>query len=229
MFLLQSGRVEQSSPTVNGHKAPVLDIQWCPHDDNIIASASEDCTVKVSRCSFTASLNRWVPASNSLLCVCGQRCGRFQTGVWQVRWLRPLSPWRSTVRGWASWPGTPLLTTSSSQQVLTFVWTFSHESNSLSGLCLLIMVIVCCSWIYLSWIYDVSLKNQRHTKEAGCGLTGRQNIFNVFRKKNWCRLPSHLLFTKLVLCCSELVTWPALNATGLKGNVGFLFQDCVYS
>lgn len=54
MSLPQSGRVEQSSPTVNGHKAPVLDIQWCPHDDNIIASASEDCTVKVSRCSFTA-------------------------------------------------------------------------------------------------------------------------------------------------------------------------------
>jgi WD40 repeat protein len=25
----------------------VLDIQWCPHDDNIIASASEDNTVKV--------------------------------------------------------------------------------------------------------------------------------------------------------------------------------------
>lgn len=54
MLLPQSGRVEQSSPTVNGHKAPVLDIQWCPHDDNIIASASEDCTVKVSKCGFTA-------------------------------------------------------------------------------------------------------------------------------------------------------------------------------
>ena len=26
---------------------PVLDIQWCPHNDNVIASASEDCTVKV--------------------------------------------------------------------------------------------------------------------------------------------------------------------------------------
>lgn len=55
MFLPQSGRVEQSSPTVNGHKAPVLDIQWCPHDDNIIASASEDCTVKVSTCGCTAA------------------------------------------------------------------------------------------------------------------------------------------------------------------------------
>lgn len=39
--------MDQSTPTVCGHAAPVLDIQWCPHDDNIIASASEDCTVKV--------------------------------------------------------------------------------------------------------------------------------------------------------------------------------------
>lgn len=36
----------------------MLDIQWSPHDDNIIASASEDCTVKVSEgCRFvTVSL-----------------------------------------------------------------------------------------------------------------------------------------------------------------------------
>jgi len=25
----------------------VLDIQWCPHDDDLIASGSEDCTIKV--------------------------------------------------------------------------------------------------------------------------------------------------------------------------------------
>lgn len=43
----KSGRIDQSCPTVCGHAAPVLDIQWCPHDDNVIASASEDCTVKV--------------------------------------------------------------------------------------------------------------------------------------------------------------------------------------
>lgn len=43
----KSGRVDQACPTVCGHAAPVLDIQWSPHDDNIIASASEDCTVKV--------------------------------------------------------------------------------------------------------------------------------------------------------------------------------------
>ncbi|XP_026873062.2 coronin-1B isoform X1 [Electrophorus electricus] len=46
--LTKSGRVDQSTPTVCGHAAPVLDVQWCPHDDNVIASASEDCTIKVS-------------------------------------------------------------------------------------------------------------------------------------------------------------------------------------
>ncbi|CAG5929248.1 unnamed protein product [Menidia menidia] len=46
---LVSGRIDQSSPTVCGHAAPVLDIQWSPHDDNIIASASEDCTVKAGQ------------------------------------------------------------------------------------------------------------------------------------------------------------------------------------
>lgn len=45
--LNKSGRIDQSCPTVCGHLAPVLDIQWSPHDDNIIASASEDFTVKV--------------------------------------------------------------------------------------------------------------------------------------------------------------------------------------
>ncbi|MBN3312385.1 COR1B protein, partial [Atractosteus spatula] len=45
--LPQCGRVDMSCPSVCGHSAPVLDIQWCPHDDNIIASSGEDCTVKV--------------------------------------------------------------------------------------------------------------------------------------------------------------------------------------
>ncbi|CAL8327308.1 unnamed protein product [Lota lota] len=43
----KSGRIDQTCSTVCGHLAPVLDVQWCPHDDNIIASASEDNTVKV--------------------------------------------------------------------------------------------------------------------------------------------------------------------------------------
>jgi len=43
----QTGRVDRDSPLVVGHRAAVLDIQWCPHDDDIIASGSEDCTIKI--------------------------------------------------------------------------------------------------------------------------------------------------------------------------------------
>jgi len=32
---------------VAGHKGPVLDVAFCPHNDNVIASGSEDCCVKV--------------------------------------------------------------------------------------------------------------------------------------------------------------------------------------
>lgn len=47
LSLDKTGRVDRDSPLVVGHTASVLDIQWCPHDDDIIASSSEDCTVKV--------------------------------------------------------------------------------------------------------------------------------------------------------------------------------------
>jgi len=46
-FVFQVGRVDREAPLVVGHKAAVLDIQWSPHDDDLIASGSEDCTVKV--------------------------------------------------------------------------------------------------------------------------------------------------------------------------------------
>lgn len=41
------GRINADHPLVGGHKGPVLDIAWCPHNDNVIASGSEDCVVKV--------------------------------------------------------------------------------------------------------------------------------------------------------------------------------------
>lgn len=43
----KTGRVDRDAPLVAGHKAAVLDVQWCPHNDDIVASGSEDCTVKV--------------------------------------------------------------------------------------------------------------------------------------------------------------------------------------
>jgi len=43
----RTGRVGHNSWKVAGHAGPVLDIRWNPFNDNIIASASEDCLVKL--------------------------------------------------------------------------------------------------------------------------------------------------------------------------------------
>lgn len=43
----QPGRVDLNHPKICGHKGPVLDVQWNPFDDNEIASASEDCEIKL--------------------------------------------------------------------------------------------------------------------------------------------------------------------------------------
>jgi len=45
--LTKTGRVAADAPLVSGHKSAVLDIAWCPHNDNVIASCSEDCHIKV--------------------------------------------------------------------------------------------------------------------------------------------------------------------------------------
>lgn len=45
--LSKTGRIDKAYPTVCGHTGPVLDIEWCPHNDGVIASGSEDCTVMV--------------------------------------------------------------------------------------------------------------------------------------------------------------------------------------
>jgi hypothetical protein len=41
------GRMDIGHPKVTGHKSNVLDIKWNPFNENIIASASEDCCVKI--------------------------------------------------------------------------------------------------------------------------------------------------------------------------------------
>eukprot|EP00090_Calanus_glacialis_P031332 TRINITY_DN5161_c0_g1_i1.p1 TRINITY_DN5161_c0_g1~~TRINITY_DN5161_c0_g1_i1.p1 ORF type:complete len:623 (-),score=166.62 TRINITY_DN5161_c0_g1_i1:111-1979(-) len=45
--LEKCGRIEHNSWKVAGHAGPVLDIKWNPFNDNIIASASEDCLIKL--------------------------------------------------------------------------------------------------------------------------------------------------------------------------------------
>lgn len=48
-FLLKVGHQRVDSPRVAGHQREILDIQWNPFNDHIIASASEDTTVKIWR------------------------------------------------------------------------------------------------------------------------------------------------------------------------------------
>ncbi|XP_059351296.1 coronin-2B-like isoform X2 [Daphnia carinata] len=45
--LEKTGRLDLNVGKVTGHAGPVLDIKWNPFNDNVIASASEDCTVKL--------------------------------------------------------------------------------------------------------------------------------------------------------------------------------------
>lgn len=42
-----TGRLDFNASRVTGHRGPVLDIKWNPFNDNIIASCSDDCTVKL--------------------------------------------------------------------------------------------------------------------------------------------------------------------------------------
>lgn len=41
------GRADVNTPRVCGHRGPITDIKWNPFDDNVIASSSEDATIKV--------------------------------------------------------------------------------------------------------------------------------------------------------------------------------------
>jgi coronin-1B/1C/6 len=43
----KTGRLERGTPQVNGHSGIVTELAWCPHNDNLIASACEDGSIKV--------------------------------------------------------------------------------------------------------------------------------------------------------------------------------------
>ena len=45
--LSSCGKVEPSCAVVRGHKASVLDVAFSPFDSHIMATASDDCTVKI--------------------------------------------------------------------------------------------------------------------------------------------------------------------------------------
>lgn len=43
----KTGRLDINQPLVTGHKGAVLDIAFNPFNDNIIASTSEDCVIRL--------------------------------------------------------------------------------------------------------------------------------------------------------------------------------------
>ncbi|KAM3823274.1 coronin-1A [Vipera latastei] len=98
--LSKTGRLDKAHPVASGHTAPVLDVEWCPHNDHVIASSSEDCTVmvwSVPEGGLTRSLNEplvtleghskrvgivtWHPTAQNLLLSAG--CDNV-VNVWDV-------------------------------------------------------------------------------------------------------------------------------------------------
>ncbi|KAI1280679.1 Coronin-2B [Halotydeus destructor] len=41
------GRLEVNYGRIDGHQGPVSDMKWCPFNDNVIATGSDDCTIKI--------------------------------------------------------------------------------------------------------------------------------------------------------------------------------------
>lgn len=57
------GRAEMNLPKVTGHRGPVLDLAWNPFNDNVIASCSDDCTIKlwyIPDDGLKQNLNEWL-------------------------------------------------------------------------------------------------------------------------------------------------------------------------
>ncbi|GAB1605739.1 coronin-2B-like isoform X3 [Argonauta hians] len=59
--LEKTGRVDINAPKVTGHAGTVFDIKWNPFDDNVIASAADDNTVKIWKIpnQMLDNLNEW--------------------------------------------------------------------------------------------------------------------------------------------------------------------------
>ncbi|XP_071037550.1 coronin-6 isoform X1 [Parasteatoda tepidariorum] len=98
--LQKTGRVDINYPMVTGHKGAVLDIAWCPFNDAVIASASEDGIVRVwciPDGGLTRSLTEpvvelcghqrragivvWHPSANNILLSAGADC---KVRIWNV-------------------------------------------------------------------------------------------------------------------------------------------------
>lgn len=85
-----TGRVDANAPKFFGHKGPVVDIKFSPFDDHLIATASDDATVRIWRVpphgplrNVTSSLDlhahqrrvsqiEWHPAAENIVLSIGQ-------------------------------------------------------------------------------------------------------------------------------------------------------------
>nr|CAI5833955.1 unnamed protein product [Callosobruchus analis] len=58
-----TGRLNFNASRVTGHSGPILDVKWNPFNDNIIASCSDDCTIKLWHIpdeDLSIHLNEWI-------------------------------------------------------------------------------------------------------------------------------------------------------------------------
>lgn len=137
--LKQTGRIDVSHPLVAGHRGPVLDIAWCPFNDNVIASASEDCIVRVWQIPESgiirplidpvvelighqrrAGLLTWHPAANNILLSAGADC---KVIIWNVGTGEIVSQMEHPdiiyYCSW-SWDGAHLVTTCKDKKIRVF-------------------------------------------------------------------------------------------------------------
>ncbi|XP_054155357.1 coronin-1C-like [Oppia nitens] len=137
--LNKTGRIDPNHPLVAGHKGPVLDIAWCPFNDNVIASASEDATVKcwqIPDYGLTRTLTEpvvelhghqrrvgclsWHPTANNVLLSVGSDN---KVIIWNVGTSEMLvmieSPDLVFHASW-SWDGSHLVTTSKDKKIRVY-------------------------------------------------------------------------------------------------------------
>ncbi|KAH0621167.1 hypothetical protein JD844_022215 [Phrynosoma platyrhinos] len=93
---IRTGRIDKSYPTVCGHTGPVLDIDWCPHNDHVIASC--DNVVIVWNVGTTEELYRLDDLHPDLIYnVCWNRDGSLFCSACKDKNVRIIDPRRGQV------------------------------------------------------------------------------------------------------------------------------------
>lgn len=131
--------MDVNQPLVAGHKGPVLDIQWCPFNDNIIASSSEDTTIKVWQIpdyGLTRTLTEpvvelhghqrrvgllaWHPSANNVLLSAGADCKIIIWNVGTGDMLSAISLPDVLFHVSWSWNGSRIVTTCKDKKIRVF-------------------------------------------------------------------------------------------------------------